>query len=194
MAKHRAIKRVTENQSDYQAALKRGKTELRQGLADILRAELAVLLDEHTRQLSIEPLLAPDGSLFFDAVKQNHDYIRAKMIQRLQSTMGENAPTAWQIDHYLAQVASIMQAKEARGEDVSALPYVNKTYFTAQERTKPEAKQRGKKRQPKRGKKRPVMINGTRYSSVTEASEKTPYGYDYIQRHTLANPHGDNKL
>lgn len=180
------LKRSTEDKSTYNAAVKQGKTELRRGLADILRAELAVLLDEHTRQLAIEPLIAPVGleTSFLDAVKQNHDYIRDEMIKRLRKpdAMGENAPTAWQIDHYLAQVSSIMQTLEARGESVSALPYINRRYFIAEERSKPIQKKRGRKaNQPKRGKRHPVKIGKDTFESIEEANRQTKLGRRFIQ-------------
>lgn len=142
----------------------------------VFRSELSILLDEFKTRYTAYAVDKQNGvtALYVgEFLKQDKSYIDTEIQKRLGS-QGIHV-TLNQIDRYLSNVSRLIRAALAQGQEISALPFTDKSYV-----------KRGRKPlKKKRGKRRPVMVNGIPYESIAEANRATNLGYYYIQETSL---------
>lgn len=129
----------------------------------LLQYELAVLLDERTRNRSVEVIGLMKGQKVFaldmQFIRQNEEFICREIQKRLASGNRRLYIDKESIQHYLNQVDKVFKAKLAAGEEISAVPYT---------RIKFES------RKPKQGQARPVILFGTYYPTIEAAARANP--------------------
>lgn len=150
---------------------------------NVLRSELSVMMDDYHSAMHFSHFLNTHSEAILQAI-----------VNRLKNRRvnGRAAPIYVQKDkvrHYLKRLNHIFQAKLARGEEISAIPYMTKPKQKPSQATPTEPRKgRGKSKKKsvhKQGRKQALMG----FESIKEAAKQTGQNYNTLKstkrRHEL---------